>query len=199
MVLVEREALRPILEEIGIQYTGRVDDDTMARVGHFVGADTLLTYRLSTSPDTEMAVASFELRLLNVEHGTALFRQHTAAVVKHDRAGEPLASESTAFAARSAAAHGLAALMAAFGDDPLGVVPDYAWSGEGVRLLGVLEGSPASLAGLRTGDRVLSVVETPLRSWTDLMAATASLKVKRKMQVIQVRMPLTSLLNTSPE
>jgi hypothetical protein len=199
MVLVEREALRPILEEIGIQYTGRVDDDTMARVGHFVGADTLLTYRLSTSPDTEMAVASFELRLLNVEHGTALFRQHTAAVVKHDRAGEPLASESTAFAARSAAAHGLAALMAAFGDDPLGVVPDYAWSGEGVRLLGVLEGSPASLAGLRTGDRVLSVGETPLRSWTDLMAATASLKVKRKMQVIQVRMPLRSLLNTSPE
>ena len=191
MVQVEREDLRPILDEIGIQYTGRVDDDTIARVGHFVGADTLLTYRLSTSTDKETTVASFELRLLNIENGTTLFRQRTTAVAKDDKASPagPLALGPAYFAARAAAAYGLAALMAAFGDDPLGVVPDYAWPGEGVRLLGVLEGSPASLAGLRPGDRVVSVGEMPLRSWTKLMAVPASLMVKRKMQIIQVRVP----------
>lgn len=189
MVLVEREDLRPIVDEIRMQHTGRVDDDTMARVGHFVGADTLLIYRVSTSTDNETTVASFELRLLNIQNGMALFRQHTTAVATDDKTSVEGPLGPAHVAARAAAAHGLAALMAAFGDDPLGIVPDYAWAGEGVRLLGVLEGGPASLAGLRPGDRVVSVGQVPLRNWTELMAVTASLTVKRKMQMIQVRVP----------
>jgi hypothetical protein len=200
IVLVEREALRPILDEIGIQYTGGVDDETNARVGHFVGADTLLTYRLSTSSDKKTTVASFELRLLNIENGTTLFRQHTTALADYDVADpmRRLAFAPAYFAARAAAAHGLAALMAAFGDDPLGVVPDYAWSGEGVQVLGVLEGGPASLAGLRPGDQLLSASGVPLRSWTELMALPASLTVKRKMQVIHVRVPPDHTSRLSP-
>ncbi len=39
----------------------------------------------------------------------------------------------------------------------LGVVPDFAFAGPGVRLEGVVPGSPAEAAGLRAGDVLLAV------------------------------------------
>ena len=131
LVLVEREDLRTVLDEVGIQYTGRVDEDTTIRVGKLVGADSLLTYRLAISGTGEPMSASFELRLLKVEHGITVFRQIVSSTIS------PSAAEVAAgrlyesylivrrLAVEEAAAYGLAALAAAFGDNPLGVVADY--------------------------------------------------------------------------
>src|SRR4029077_319347 len=74
LVLVERQDLRTVLDEVGIQYTGRVDEDTTIRVGKLVGADSLLTYRLAISGSGEPMSASFELRLLKGESGITFFR-----------------------------------------------------------------------------------------------------------------------------
>ena len=66
-----------------------------------------------------------------------------------------------------ATAYGLAALVAAFGDNPLGVVADYSWPGKGMRLLGLLQGGPAFRAGLKPGDQILALNGQPLENWTD--------------------------------
>lgn len=146
LILVEREDLRTVLHEVGIQYGGQVDDDTTIRVGQLVGADSLLTYRMVLREDSPSMSASFELRLFRVENGTTVFRQmasasqtssNTSATPLQLTTSEPLARR---LVLAEAAAYGLAALTAAFGDNPLGVVSDYAWSGEGIKLIDVLQG-----------------------------------------------------------
>jgi hypothetical protein len=49
----------------------------------------------------------------------------------------------------------------------LGFVPDYAGSGEGVRIAGVRAGTPAAQAGLRAGDVITALNETPLHDLRD--------------------------------
>ena len=49
----------------------------------------------------------------------------------------------------------------------LGVVPDYAYSGEGMRIDGVSDGKPASKAGLKAGDVVIKLGEHRI---TDMMS-----------------------------
>ena len=50
----------------------------------------------------------------------------------------------------------------------LGTVPDFAFGGPGVRLTGTVAGSPAAKAGLREGDIVTAVGDTPLSGLRDL-------------------------------
>lgn len=186
LVLVEREDLRTVLNEVGIQYTGRVDEDTTIRVGKLVGADSLLTYRLALSGKDEPMSASFEIRLLKVESGTTVFRQiastHSPIVagVATGRRAEsyPITRR---LVIEEAAAYGLAALTAAFGDNPLGVVADYNWPGEGVKLLGLLQGGPAFVAGIKPGDQILALNGQPLGSWVDpiLRSLPQSVTVER--------------------
>jgi hypothetical protein len=185
LVLVEREDLRTVLEEVGIQYTGRVDEDTTIRVGRLVGADSLLTYRLTISGTGEPLSASFELRLLKVESGIMVFRQIVSSTNSPSSAEAATGrhSESNPLARRlvveEAAAYGLAALAAAFGDNPLGVVADYSWPGEGVKLLGLLQGGPAFLAGLKPGDQILALNGQPLGNWTDQISLPLRVTVER--------------------
>jgi hypothetical protein len=185
LVLVEREDLRAVLDEVGIQYTGRVDEDTTIRVGKLVGADSLLTYRLATSGSGEPMSASLELRLLKVESGTTVFRQIASSM------NSPSAAEATTgrfyesypvarrLVVEEATAYGLAALTAAFGDNPLGVVADYSWPGKGMRLLGLLHGGPAFRAGLKPGDQILALNGQPLGNWTDPISLPLLVTVER--------------------
>jgi hypothetical protein len=185
LVLVEREDLRTVLDEVGIQYTGRVDEDTTIRVGKLVGADSLLTYRLATSGAGEPMSASFEVRLLHVESGITVFRQ-IASSTNSSSASEITGGrsyESYPVARRlvveEAAAYGLAALTAAFGENPLGVVADFSWPGKGVRLLGLLQGGPAFRAGLKPGDQILAMNGQPLGNWTDPISLPLLVTVER--------------------
>ena len=185
LVLVEREDLQAVFDEVVMQYSGRVDEETMARVGRLTGADSLLLHRLNITTNSEAVSTSFDLRMIRIESGTTLFRQLatvTAALSKSEgtRAGTSV-SQSLArqTEVELAAAYGLAALAAAFGDNPLGIVPDHTWSGEGVKLMGLLEGGPASRSGLKQGDRILQVDGQAFRYWMAGIAAPTTLTVER--------------------
>ena len=130
LVLVEREELKTVLNEMGIQYGGQVDDETSIHIGRLVGADSLLIYRMIVPEDMSLS-AAFELRLFKVESGTTLFRQTVSAsqvssvpvVTGAQRSAKP-DSPARRPLLQEAAAYGLAAFTAAFGDNPLGLVPD---------------------------------------------------------------------------
>lgn len=69
----------------------------------------------------------------------------------------------------------------------LGVIPDYAYEGEGMRIDGVSEGKPAATAGLKKGDIVLQIGDEKVNNMTTYMKALgmyskgdkAVVKVKR--------------------
>jgi S1-C subfamily serine protease len=85
-----------------------------------------------------------------------------------------------------AAAYGLAALAAAFGDNPLGVVADYSWPGKGMRLLGLLQGGPAFRAGLKPGDQILALNGQPLGNWTDPISLPLLVTVERDGMKLEI-------------
>ncbi len=58
----------------------------------------------------------------------------------------------------------------------LGVVPDYAFSGKGMRIDGVTEGKPAHNAGLLAGDVVVELDEKRVTDMMSYMRALSSLK-----------------------
>jgi membrane-associated protease RseP (regulator of RpoE activity) len=192
LVLVEREDLQAVVDEIGIQYAGRVEDDTTVRVGKLTGADSLLTYRLMVNATGGQITASFELRLLNVESGINSFRQITTATATPSMSGSSTAWRRDSnqltqrLVAEEATAYGMAALAAAFGDNSLGIVPDHDWPREGLKVLGILQGSPAYRAGLKQGDRILGSNDRPLRNWTDLLSLPALLRIERDGNVQEV-------------
>jgi PDZ domain-containing protein len=185
LVLVEREDLRSILDEIGFQYTGQLDEDTTIRLGRLTGADSLLIYRCILHEISPRS-AAFELRLLKVESGTTVFRQMVSATHAPLVATEPVGPYSKSEARHQhlmleqTAAYGLAALTVAFGDNPLGLVYDYTWTGKGIKVIDVLQGGPGFRAGLRRGDEILQVNQESVRSWTDSLSLPAYLTVKRE-------------------
>jgi hypothetical protein len=192
LVLVEREDLRTILDEIGFQYTGHLDEETTIRLGRLTGADSLLVYRCILE-DTSPRSVAFELRLLKVESGTTVFRQIVSAT------HSPLvaAAEPVELSAKSdlrhrhlvlehTAAYGLAALTAAFGDNPLGLVYDYTWTGKGIKVIDVLQGGSGFRAGVRRGDEILQVNQEAVGSWTDSLTLPASFTIKREGNPVQI-------------
>jgi hypothetical protein len=192
VVLVEREDLRTILNEIGFQYTGQLDEETTIRLGRLTGADTLLIYRCILQ-ETMPRSAAFELRLLRVENGITVFRQMTSAthIPLLAPAQQVELSSKPEFrhqhlVLEQAAAYGLAAFTAAFGDNPFGLVYDYRWTGKGIKVIDVLQGGPGFRAGLRRGDEIVQLNEEVLRSWTDSLLLPASLTVNRDGMSVEI-------------
>lgn len=75
----------------------------------------------------------------------------------------------------------------------LGVVPDYAFEGEGMRIDGVTDGKPASKAGLKPGDIVIQLGEVKVLDMMTYMKAlgqfkkgqTTKVKVMRAKEVVE--------------
>jgi C-terminal processing protease CtpA/Prc len=75
----------------------------------------------------------------------------------------------------------------------LGVVPDYAFDGEGMRIDGVTDGKPASKAGLQPGDVVIQLGDNNVLDMMSYMKAlgkfkkgdTTKVKVKRGSEVVE--------------
>lgn len=75
----------------------------------------------------------------------------------------------------------------------LGVMPDYTFEGEGMRIDGVTEGKPASKAELKTGDVVIQLGEVKVTDMMSYMKAlaqfkkgdTTKVKVKRGNETIE--------------
>ena len=129
--------------------------------------------------------AAFELRLFKVESGTTLFRQTVSASQVSPglvATGAQRSAKSDSLVRRlllqEAAAYGLASLTAACGDNPLGLVPDHDWSGEGVKVLDVLQGGPGFRAGLKPGDQIMESDDRPVGSWSDRVTLPAQLTVR---------------------
>lgn len=195
MVIMERDAGQFISNEATSQYSGRFDEESTVRMGRLVGADTLLTYRLEPlSEDTLEAVSQYggdisgevELRLLHVESGLTTFRQSGVATVKIGRPKEgiPWSKDLVRLAHRKAVkkatSYVLASLVAAFGDNPLGVVPSLATPGEGVMVEGILNGGPADQADIKKGDRILMIDGRPLVDWTTRIQLPVTLTIERE-------------------
>lgn len=66
----------------------------------------------------------------------------------------------------------------------LGVVPDYAFEGQGMRIDGVSEGKPAQKAGLKAGDVIVQIGEEKIK---DIYAYMAALGKFTKGQTIEIR------------
>ncbi|MEO5570056.1 MAG: M28 family peptidase [Bacteroidia bacterium] len=77
----------------------------------------------------------------------------------------------------------------------LGVVPDYAFEGEGMRIDGVSDGKPASKAGLNSGDIVVQLGENKVLDMMSYMKAlgkfakgdTTTVKVKRGNDLVDAQ------------
>jgi hypothetical protein len=69
----------------------------------------------------------------------------------------------------------------------LGVVPDYAFEGSGMRIDGVTEGKPASKAGLKTGDIVTKLGENTVVDMMSYMKALGKFTKGEKTIVTYIR------------
>lgn len=77
----------------------------------------------------------------------------------------------------------------------LGVVPDYAYEGEGLRIDGVSDGKPAAKAGLKAGDIVMQLGEHKTPDMMSYMKAlgkfekgdTTTIKVKRGNEMVEAQ------------
>jgi len=58
----------------------------------------------------------------------------------------------------------------------LGIMPDYAYEGKGVRVDGVTDGKPAALAGIQKGDVITSLGNEPVKTMMDYMKLLAKYK-----------------------
>ncbi|MCX6310680.1 MAG: M20/M25/M40 family metallo-hydrolase [Bacteroidetes bacterium] len=59
----------------------------------------------------------------------------------------------------------------------MGLMPDYTYEGKGMRVDGVTDGKPAQAAGVKQGDILLQVGETPVNSVMDYMKSLGTFKV----------------------
>ncbi len=69
----------------------------------------------------------------------------------------------------------------------LGTMPDFAFSGPGVRLAGTMPRSPAEAAGLREGDVIIRINKTPVTTLKDLSAVLKELKPGDNITVVYLR------------
>ncbi|MFM7496758.1 MAG: M28 family peptidase, partial [Bacteroidota bacterium] len=77
----------------------------------------------------------------------------------------------------------------------LGIMPDYFYEGEGVKVDGVTEGKPAALAGVRQGDTLLGLWDFVVRDMQTYMTAlagmeigkTVTLRVQRNGSIVELQ------------
>jgi hypothetical protein len=69
----------------------------------------------------------------------------------------------------------------------LGSIPEYGVNAEGVQLAGVMDGSPAALAGLRAGDVIIRLASKSIQSIEDLTAALGEQKPGDEVEIIALR------------
>lgn len=81
--IVERVHLQPLLDEYRLQGSGVVSDDTSARIGHLLGADSLLLYRVDRPTLRERMLALFSGRLPPVRVFSKVILVNTGEVVFH--------------------------------------------------------------------------------------------------------------------
>ncbi len=80
----------------------------------------------------------------------------------------------------------------------LGLVPNYAESGDGMKIDGVREDSPAARAGLKAGDRVTRLAGREVRNVYDYTYALGEMKAGEEYEIEVVRESQTLKLKITP-
>ncbi|HRF41694.1 MAG TPA: PDZ domain-containing protein, partial [Saprospiraceae bacterium] len=76
----------------------------------------------------------------------------------------------------------------------LGVMPDYVYDGEGMRVDGVTDGKPAQAAGVQKGDIIIGIGDVQVKTIQDYMGGLSKfntgdatvLKINRNGQVLEL-------------
>ena len=79
----------------------------------------------------------------------------------------------------------------------MGIMPDYTYSGKGVRADGVSEGKPAQKAGIRAGDIVLQIGDYSISSMESYMQTLGKFKKGETIKVIYQRGEETKEVNVT--
>ena len=69
----------------------------------------------------------------------------------------------------------------------LGVMPDYVYQGEGMRIDGVTDGRPAQLAGLQRGDILIQIGDLPVKDIYDYMEGLSKYEKGQTTTVVVLR------------
>jgi C-terminal processing protease CtpA/Prc len=69
----------------------------------------------------------------------------------------------------------------------LGTIPDFAFSGKGCRISGVVPGSPAETCGLKEGDIIMRINEETIKGLKDLSGALKSLSPGDRISITFLR------------
>ena len=69
----------------------------------------------------------------------------------------------------------------------LGVMPDYVYQGEGLRIDGVTDGRPAQMAGLQKGDVLIQLGELPIKDIYDYMEGLGKFEKGQTAKVVILR------------
>ena len=69
----------------------------------------------------------------------------------------------------------------------LGVIPDYIYDGEGMRIDGIREDRPAFNAGMKKGDIVIQMGDAKVKDMMSYMEALGLYEEGQKVEVIYVR------------
>ncbi len=69
----------------------------------------------------------------------------------------------------------------------LGVMPDYVYQGEGMKIDGVTDGKPAQLAGLQRGDILIQIGDMPVKDIYDYMEGLSKFEKGQTVKVIILR------------
>lgn len=80
-----------------------------------------------------------------------------------------------------------------------GIIPDYAWEWEGVKLSGVRPGSPAEKAGLKAGDVIVEVGGKKIRNLYDYMDALSDAEPNKPISFVVIRNGQRVTLIVTPE
>lgn len=79
----------------------------------------------------------------------------------------------------------------------MGVMPDYAFDGTGMRIDGVTEGKPAAAAGLKQGDIIIGLGDYPVKNTMDYMKALGNFKKGDTTKVKIIRAGTEMLLDVT--
>jgi hypothetical protein len=89
MTIVERRNIGPLTEEQRLQASGRVDEDSAVRIGRWLGADSLVLFRIDMPTWRDRLLARFyekmppfvvSTKIISVESGEVLYHDIVSAV-----------------------------------------------------------------------------------------------------------------------
>jgi S1-C subfamily serine protease len=81
----------------------------------------------------------------------------------------------------------------------LGVLPDYMYEGEGMRLEGVSPGGAAEKGGLKDGDVIVEIGGKPVKNVGGYMTAMSTQKAGTATDVVVMRKGMKMTLKVTPQ